>query len=164
MSKLLRFSLALGTLMAVLIAVVHVQPIWAATLTLDWWNFGELEQTIETQVRKGLVLDEQFEQAQRRSNRRRRIVADVIADRTTLLQAALEFRSLNETLPASHWSYNQAYSGKSEGERLCRYVIRMVQIDLSERTPNLVTAKVEKLEEELHALLEPDGIVHLPSE
>jgi hypothetical protein len=162
MSKLLRNLLAFGAVMAAFIAVVHVQPTWAATLTLDLWNIVELEQTIESQVRKGQVLDEQFELALQRCHRRRHIVDDIIAGRTTLLQAAVEFRSLNEGLPASRWSYNQAYAGKSEGERLCRYVIRLVQADLSERTPTLAAAKAEKLEEELHVLLEQDGIVHLP--
>jgi hypothetical protein len=164
MSKLLRNLLAFGAVMAAFIVVVHVQPTWAATLTMDLWNIVELEQTIESQVRKRQVLDEQFEFALQRCHRRRHIVDDVIAGRTTLLKAAVEFRSLNEELPASRWSYNQAYAGNSEGERLCRYVIRLVLTDLSERTRTLAATKVEKLEQELQALLQEDGIVHLPSE
>ena len=164
MSRLLRNLLAFGAVMAAFIVVVHVQPTWAATLTIDLWNIVELEQTIESQVRKRQVLDEQFELALQRCHQRRHIVDDVIAGRTTLRQAAVEFRSLNEGLPASRWSYNQAYAGKSEGERFCRYVIRLVQTDLSERTPTLATTKVEKLEQELQALLQEDGIVHLPAE
>ena len=73
MSKLLRNLLAFGVVMAAFIAVVHVQPTWAATLTLDLWNIVELEQTIESQVRKRQVLDEQFELALQRCRRRRQL-------------------------------------------------------------------------------------------
>ena len=162
MSKLLRFTLAFGAVAAALIGVVHVQPGWAASLSMDWWSLCDLEQTMERQLRQTIELDEQREQAASRASARQSIVEEVAADRMTLIQAAVEFRRLNQTLPAGSWSYNHAYSGESEGERLCRYVIRLVQINLSERTPQLVAAKTEQLNGELRVLLQQDGIVHLP--
>jgi hypothetical protein len=162
MSKLLRFALSFGAIAAALIGIVHVQPGWAASLSMDWWSLSDLEQTMERQLRQTIELDEQREQAASRASARQSIVEEVAADRMTLIQAAVEFRRLNQTLPPGPWSYNHAYSGESEGERLCRYVIRLVQINLSERTPQLVAAKTEQLNGELRVLLQQDGIVHLP--
>jgi hypothetical protein len=164
MSKLLRTSLVLGMVMAALIGVVHIQPGWAASIGRDWWNLGELEETVESHLRQEMKLNEQLELAHERFSSRRRIVADVIAERTTLMGAAVELRSLNQTLPAFSRHYFDAFGGKSEGERLCRYLIHLVQVDLSERTLILNTAKIEQLEGELKALLKQDGIMHLPEE
>ena len=164
MSKLLRTSLVLGTVMAALIGVVHIQPSWAATIGRDWLSLGDLEETMETNLRQEMKLDQQLERAHQRFASRRRLVADVIAERTTLMRAAVELRSLNQALPVFSRHYFDAFGGKSEGERLCRYLIHLVRVDLSERTPIQNTAKVEQLEGELKALLLQDGIVHLPEE
>ena len=164
MSKLLRTSLFLGTAMAALIGVVHIQPSWAATIGRDWLNLGDLEETMETHLRQEMKLNEQLELSHQRFASRRRIVADVISERTTLVHAAVELRGVNQDMPAYCWSYFDGFGGKSEGERLCRYVIHLVQVNLSERTPNPDMARVEQLEGELKALLQQDGIVHLPEE
>jgi hypothetical protein len=164
MSKLLRTSLVLGTVMAALIGVVHIQPSWAATISRDWLNLGDLEETMQSHLRQEMKLDEQLESAHQRFASRRRIVADVIAKRASLVQAAGEMRRLNQALPAFSRSYFDTFGGKSEGERLCRYVIHVVQVDLSERTLTQDATTVEQLEGDLKALLQQDGTVHLPAE
>jgi hypothetical protein len=164
MNKSLRFVVLFGAVVGALIGVVHVQPTWAASLGMDWWSLYDLEQTMEGQLRLTVQLEAQREQTTRRAESRRQIVAEVVADRMTLIDAAIEFRRLNQTLPSTSYSYRQAYSGKSEGESLCRYVIRLTQVYMSERTPDLAQAKTEQLDGELQALLRQDGIVHLPSE
>jgi hypothetical protein len=164
MSKLLRTSLVLGTVMAALIGMVHIQPSWAASINRDWLSLCELEEVIKTNHRQEIKLGEQLERAHQRFASRRRIVADVIAQRTTLVHAAAELRSINQEMPAFSQSYFDAFRGNSEGERLCRHVIHLVRADLSERTRTPDAATVERLEGELKALLQQDGIVHLPEE
>src|SRR5262249_1899923 len=125
MRKLLRYVLSFSAIAVVLIGVVHVQPSWASNVSIEWWSLCDLERTIEEQLRLTVELEAQQEQADRRAQTRRHIVAEVVADRMTLIEAAAEFRRLNQTLPSRILAYQNAYSGKSEGEQLCRYVIRL---------------------------------------
>jgi len=162
MRRLLRPFLVVCVAGSAVIGAAYAQSGWAASLSTEWRSVCELEQTIEEQVRVRLELDEQWEQVVKRTERRRRVVAEIEAEHITLLQAAAEFRALNESLPARSSSCDSAYPGSSEGERLCRNVIRLVQIDLSERTPSLAAAKTKQLEGELQTLMKRDGIVHLP--
>src|SRR5947209_1295145 len=136
MSKLLRWSLVLSALGGALVAVNAARPGVAASCGVDWWSVPDLEKAIQEDLRQQDELNAKFETALQRLTGRRTVIAELLAGRITLVEAAVQFRDLSKTNPPRVPSYDSAYAGKSEGERLCRYVIRWVRVELSERTPS----------------------------
>jgi hypothetical protein len=164
MSKLMRSSLAFGTVVFLLLGASSACPNWSARLGVDWWSLFKLPKEMEEGLRQQEELDHRAEQIQRCVTDRQEVVAELIAGRISLLQAAVRFRRLNQRLPESADAYNHFYPGNSEGERLCRYVIAYVRSTLLDESPDLAPALVERLNAELAQLLEADGAVHLPLE
>jgi hypothetical protein len=164
MNKPLRVFLAAAAVMVVLIGVMHFQPSWAASMNSDCLNLGDLEERIGAQLRRDQELDEHLERSRRRLADRQRIVTDLIDGNTTLLLAAEELKSINQGLPEISQSHMGSFGGNSEGERLCRYAIHFVILELYSRTEHPDTARIDQLEGELKTLFQPDGTVHLPPE
>ena len=113
-------------------------------------------------IDEGLQLDDDLERAMQRHEAKEALVAEVIADRLTLLEAAARFRELNATWPrASHW-LQQRYPGVPYELGLCRQIIDQVCIELRQCDPERGDRVVARLEAELQAHLESEMGLHLP--
>jgi hypothetical protein len=113
-------------------------------------------------VAEGQQLDDNLERSMRRREAKAAIVAEVIADRLTLLEAAAQFRDLNATWPrASHW-LQQRYPGAPYELALCRQIIDRVCIELRQCAPERRDRVVARLEAELQAHLESEASHSLP--
>ena len=113
-------------------------------------------------IDEGLQLDDDLERAMQRHEAKESIVAEVIADRLTLLEAAAQFRDLNSTWPrASHW-LQQRYPGVPYERALCRQIIDLVCIELQQCAPERRDCFVTRLEAELQAHLECEPGLRLP--
>jgi hypothetical protein len=114
------------------------------------------------QIDEGQQLDDDLERAMQRHEAKQAIVAEVIADRLTQLEAAAQFRDLNATWPrASHW-LQQQYPGVPYELALCRQIIDQVCIELRQRDPEQCHCIVTRLEAELQAHLKCETGLHLP--
>ena len=113
-------------------------------------------------IDEGLQLDDDLERAMQRHEAKEAIVAEVIAERLTLLEAAAQFRDLNVTWPrASHW-LQQRYPGVPYELALCRQIIDQVCIELRQYDPERSDRVVARLEAELQAHLESETGLRLP--
>jgi hypothetical protein len=90
-----------------------------------------------------------------------RAVRNLLAGRLTLLQAAAQFRDVDEALPVT-WVPQIAATGPAEGERLCRKVIAMAKGWMEECVPAQAAAETARLEAELERHRGADGTVRLP--
>lgn len=91
-------------------------------------------------------------------------VADRLVDgEMTLAEAAAWFGYLNDNPPQRPTDYRSIWPGDSDGEKLCRNVIAWVEARLyPSRTPSEIGQIVNRLEEQLCALLAQGGAVELP--
>ena len=92
-------------------------------------------------------------QAMRRATDKRRLAAEAIEGRLSLVDAAARFRDLNAAAPAfNRQAFCTAYPGGSDDERDCRAVLNFVRVELQGRR-DADPALAERLEAELHDLL-----------
>jgi len=120
---------------------------------------SELPQKIE----EGQQLDDQLKRSIPRHEAKGMIVAEVIAGRCTLLEAAARFRDLNATWPkAGHW-LEQRFPGVSYELALCRQIIDDVRDELRHRAPDRVESVVSRLQAELADHLHRHGNICLPT-
>jgi hypothetical protein len=95
---------------------------------------------------------------------KRCIVLDLLDGRTTLLQAASQFRLLDPKAPACSFAPPELVQRQCSPEELhCRAVIRWVQAVLGARDPGLSERVASQYEEELDRLLQR-GVLRLPDE
>jgi hypothetical protein len=164
MIKLLWLSVGFGTFIALLLGVCCARPSWAASLGLGGSNVREAEKELAEVLQRQNELDLRREQVLERSEGMHAVIADLIAARITLVQAAVEFRRLSRTLPGHGRSFNENLPGNSEGERLCRHVIQWTEASLNGEPPSVAQPIVADLTEELRHLLREDGAVHMPGD
>jgi len=113
-------------------------------------------------IDEGQQLDDNLERAMRRREAKEAIVAEVIADRLTLLEAAARFRDLNANWPrASHW-LQQRYPGVPYELALCRQIIDQVCIELRQWAPERRDRIVTRLEAEMQTHLESEAGLRIP--
>ncbi len=105
----------------------------------------------------------QIEAIVHRVNSKRHIARELIAGRLTLLQAAGQFRALNQAPPRLHWKeFCAAYPGDSDEERHCREVIAVVTLELENSDSCLCLAVRARLVAELESHRER-GTLRLPA-
>jgi hypothetical protein len=162
MTSLSRLA-ACGLLAAGLTAVaVSLRPDWAGDLGIDVWNMPELQEQIARNLREQEALDREGEVVHRRMAAKRVVVADLAAERLTLLEAAARFRDLNALSPDSLHYVRTCYPGTTDEERLCRQVIAWTETELHERRADDAERVVARLRAELGELLGRDGGIRLP--
>src|SRR5262245_7763068 len=146
-----------------LAGVAWMRPAWASALGLDWGDLAQLREVHEAELGRGAELDRRLEVLYRRVAAKEGVVEQLLAGRTTLLEAAAWFRLLNEHPADCQDEFRRWWRGKSDGEKLCRQVISWVVMELHARGPaDLAEAQRRRLEAELQAHLRRDGTVHLP--
>jgi hypothetical protein len=79
------------------------------------------------------------------------IITEVIADRTTLLDAAAQFRDMNARWPMARQRLEERFPGMSYELALCRQVIEDARSELQQRAPDKEESVVSRLEAELAA-------------
>jgi hypothetical protein len=120
---------------------------------------SELPQKIE----EGRQLDDQLGELMKRHEANQTIVAEVIAGRCTLLEAAAKFQDLNTRWPmARHW-LEQRFPGVSYELALCRQIIEDARDELLRRAPDEVESVVSRLQAELADHLHRHRNICLPT-
>jgi hypothetical protein len=114
------------------------------------WQGRELPRAFQDEGRRAADLRAVQEALSFRHEARREILEDVVAGRMTLLQAADQFKGLNERHPESMTAVRFTYDGGTDEERLCRQVIAGVQGLLDDRPPSEAAPIIARLEAELH--------------
>jgi len=107
-------------------------------------------------------IKDEVKRVQRRWDAKVAVVADVIAGRLTLFEAAARFRNLNASCPqAEHWLSFQ-FGDQPYELALCRSVIQRVELELRSRASGQEDGTVARLETELTEHLQRHGRVCLP--
>jgi hypothetical protein len=125
-------------------------------LGLDVWNVGQLLRELKAQERLGKQLEAEDKVILDDYAAKRQIAREVASGGLTLLEAAAQFRHLNETRPDFNWSrFRLANPGNSDVESHCRQVLAFVDDSLLEdRDPSRAATVGARLEAELRAYLD----------
>jgi len=158
-------AIRLSALGVVLIALVAV---WTQPDFLDrcGLNLAFLSELREQRVRAGQrrdVLDRHAEVIKARICAKQKVVHELLAGRIAFLQAARQFKDLNETPITCQDNYRSRFPGRSDGEKVCRQVLAWLDLDLAGLPPDQGKALSHRYEQELREHLEShDGVVVLP--
>jgi hypothetical protein len=114
-------------------------------------------QILQEAREQGAIKDRIQEKLQRQNEIKIAVIRNLLDGRTTLLQTASAFRSINEQSPVPRPPMME-FPGATPEERVCREVIRWVETNLDGRDPDLV----KRLEEELECRLSEPGGLQLP--
>jgi hypothetical protein len=107
-------------------------------------------------------LEVQAKLVQQRCDAKNAVVADVIAGRLTLLEAAARFRSLNASCPQAKQWLSYKFRDQSYELALCRSIINRVEVELRSRASQQEYDTVARLESELAEHLQRHGRICLP--
>jgi hypothetical protein len=107
-------------------------------------------------------LQTRLESNHRRIQAKYEVVCELLANRSTLLEAAARFRDLDAGLPEVRDCLVQQNPGVPYELALCRYVIEHARSVLRVRAPDQVENLVARLEAELQAHLECETDLRLP--
>jgi hypothetical protein len=108
-------------------------------------------------------LEDEVKRVQQRCDAKIAVVADVIAGRLTLFEAAARFRGLNASNPqAEYWLTTYAYPDQPYELALCRSVIDRVAVKLRSQASGEPDDTVARLEAELAEHLNRHGRICLP--
>jgi hypothetical protein len=137
---------------------------WAPEGGLTWNDLREYQEALE----RGRWLDEEVqvrvEVCMWRIQHKYQIAREVLAGRVSLVEAAVQFRALNEQAPTIEWeSYRSSHPGRNDAERHCHEVFRFAQqIVADEQTPS--DSVLDRLRDELSTLLERPAPLRLPAQ
>jgi hypothetical protein len=117
-------------------------------------SLRELPQLIEREGQRHQELEHKFEIVLTRSASRTRVVNALADGRMTLLEAAAQFRALNEYPPDWRTPHLQTDEYRSEEEQLCRQVIDHAARELEQTDPARARRLTAALEVELAEYLQ----------
>jgi hypothetical protein len=127
MKKVVRPLGIVAILAMALAGVGYAKPSLATDLGLDFWNAPELQARIERNLRLHDELEQKDVEVLRRIDAKETIVADLVAGRATLAEAATHFKILNAARPDYQTIIRAVYPGATDDERICRNVIAFVE-------------------------------------
>ena len=133
----------------VLVAAIVANPTWAAAIGIDVWNLPALRERIETETEKGRAFDYEDAETLRRMDLKDRLVADLIAGRTTLADVTEEFLALNRARPGYSAAIQTTYPGQTDEERTARNVLSYVSQRMGDLSPARQAEVTARLESEL---------------
>jgi hypothetical protein len=146
-----RFSVSpRRVLLALLVsaAVVAANPTWAAAIGLDVWNLPALRQCMETEDAKRRAFAYEDAELFRRMDLKDRLVAELIAGRTTLADVTEEFVALNRDRPGYTTTIRATYPGQTDEERTARNVLGYVSQRMGDLPPARQAEVMARLESE----------------
>jgi hypothetical protein len=152
----------LGIVMAALV-MVWTQPDLLEHCSL---NFAALPECHEVEARQTQRRDAQERRVaiiQARMRAKEKVVHDLLGGRIVFLQAARQFKELNETPITCQDEYRPFYPGNSDGEKVCRQVLQWIEDDLEDLPLSQAQALRGKFEDELADNMRRNGgLVVLP--
>jgi hypothetical protein len=90
------------------------------------------------------------------------VIRQLLAGEMSLAGAAAWFGYLNDNPPDCRNDFRAHWEGSSDGEKLCRQVLRWAAAELNQtEEPARARARLKELEAELERLRGPDGVVVL---
>jgi hypothetical protein len=113
---------------------------------LDLWKLPEYLRQMTASQQRYAELEEQSVAFQKRIKLKDRVIGELAAGRTTLLEAAAQFQHADEDLPLS---VSACLVGDTSQEKYCRVVIYTLQIHIERFPENVVPGVVERLERQL---------------
>jgi len=151
-----------------LVSIIGVAAIIAMYLRqpdpnmIDNSKLPESMSQLQNALMLGQELEDQSKLVVQRCDAKDIVVADVIAGRLTLIEAAVRFRKINESNPqAEHWLTKYPYRNQPYELALCRSVIQRVELELEARGTGRELGIVARLEAELAEHLQRHGRVSL---
>jgi hypothetical protein len=156
MTVLLRLGLC-GVVFGLVLALFRCTGI-----DLDHLSSSAAQAQLRRERDRTVALDRALAKARLRAEAKMELIAELAAGRLTLLQAAACLRALPDA-PPYFWTLMHGYwPGKSEGERLCRYLIAFTQDMLTDQQRTEAASVIARLEKELQDHLRRHGDVRLP--
>jgi hypothetical protein len=129
---------------------------------LDWLGVGQGRGQRQREQRQGEELKRQSRLVLERVKVKTEVVHELLAGEMSLAGAAAWFGYLNDCPPDCRNDFRAHWEGSSDGEKLCRQVIRWAAAELREKEgPSRARARLKELEAELERLRGPDGVVVL---
>ncbi len=103
------------------------RPSWVADAGLDFWNVPALKARLAQDQRAAAELDARDDRVMRRIAVKEVLIADVVAGKVGLIEAAAQFRAMNAGSHGYAVVIRSLYPNMSDDERVCRNVIDYVQ-------------------------------------
>jgi hypothetical protein len=157
----LRLLVAPALLVALVAVLLCLAPHALRPLGLDLEDLQAQYRRLHQSRRQGEELDRRREAVLRSIAVKEGVVAQLIAGRLTLPQAAARFRDLKAESPDDDAPPGPACD-RGEGERLCRQVMGWADSWLADHAPERAGAVAARLEAELRRLRDRTGTVRLP--
>ena len=135
-----------GVALVVVAVAVVANPAWSASLGIDVWNLPALHDEIADETAKGREFERRDADVFRRIELKDRLVADLIAGRTTLAEVTPQFVELNRDRPGYMTAIRASYPGRTDEERTARTVLQYAERQLAQ-SPSAshveITARLE---------------------
>ena len=128
MRILIRLSLGIGILGALLAGGHYACPKWSARVGLNLTEWLDVERQLAAERRREEILSDQRRQTLENLKAKTRIVEELSDHRLTLLEAASRFRYVSCAAQDNFLEWFRAvYPGQTDEERWCRQVISHVR-------------------------------------
>jgi len=150
-----------GLLITLIAGACFARPSWPSDLGVDFWSVPDLQARLEHENQWREELETMDDVVLQRIALKERVVAAVLDRRMSLLEAAAEFKVLNEDQPRYAEVLRETYPSRSDEECLCRNVISYVGM-ANRLPPERLKSEVARLEAELQAAKDADGLLCLP--
>jgi hypothetical protein len=136
MPPFVRTCTYLAVVAACALGATSVWPTWANDLGLDVWNVPAMARQMENDKSHMADMEEADQAILRRMQVKDVIIGEVIAGRTGLLEAAVQFKALHSDDTCFHQMLSLYFEGRNPDERLCNCVREFVRQRLREVNPS----------------------------
>src|SRR5437870_2148693 len=118
---------------AVLLAGVSLAcPTWPTAVGFDIWNLPDLERQLAGHLRAGEVLDKHLAAASERVWTKHRTIADLVANRLTLMEAAARFQAVDKRTSCCETTRACSTQSVSSEQAACEKVLKWVEAHLND--------------------------------
>ena len=129
-------SLCALILVALLLVVASARPRWFRAIGLDIGTLPESLSRLQREADRKDRLEAETRAVLRRTAAKDRLAADLVEGRLTPKEAAAQFRQLMRDAPPLLRRVIDREEGKSEEERICRYLLRWYRDGLEAKPPD----------------------------
>jgi hypothetical protein len=136
--------------LALLASTIALHPAWAQSVGVDVWNLPELQRQFREADDEGRRLSADNAELMRCLRAKEATVADLLAGRVALAEAADRFSALNDAQPRCAARVRERYAGGTDREKCARNVIDFA---LHRAPPRERDALAARLEAELRQML-----------
>jgi hypothetical protein len=148
MKRLSHLVLGIITVGVLTTGLLIAQPAISERLGIDFWNLPSLYDEIREQLDKDQELSAQDEVVMRRIRIKDTIIRDLLDGRTSLFEAAAEFRELSKANAHYEELLRLRFPNRSLNEIYCLNVIEFVEVQI-EHLPSATPEIVQYLRDQL---------------